>query len=372
MKIKFNDLSAQWQEIETDALPAVLNVLRTGNYILGEQVKTFEEAFATWNNNQFSVGVANGTDAIKVAIRALNLTGTSIFYVPANTYIASVLGIIFSNSSASIRLVDCDEYFQIDTAKLEESIVKWKNFADNHVIMPVHLYGHSCDMLDITRIASEHDCTIIEDCSQAHGTLAYNSQKVGTFGTVSAFSLYPGKNLGAAGDAGVITTNEQSIYDSLLKLRNLGSTIKYQHDIIGWNSRLDTMQACILTEKLKKLDLWNFKKSQVANIYNAEIIESEFIKLPKVAPYCKKHTYHLYPILTTKRDALQAHLHSNGIPTLIHYPIPMEESGALQYLKTYNENTRTYSKQLLSLPMHPFLTENEIAHIVSSINKFKG
>lgn len=371
MKIKFNDLSAQWQEIENDALPAILDVLRKGNYIIGEPVKVFEDAFAKWNSNLFSVGVGNGTDAIKLAIRALDIKGSSIFYVPANTYIASVFGIIFSSPSSRIVLIDCDEYFQIDTIKLEEAIASSKDQCDNHVIMPVHLYGHSCDMLEITRIAAEYDCKIIEDCSQAHGTLAYNYQKIGTFGDISAFSLYPGKNLGAAGDAGIITTNDEGIYNRLLSLRNLGSVVKYQHDIIGWNSRLDTLQACVLTQKLKKLDLWNSKKTKVAKRYNSEIIESECLRLPKVADYCKKHSYHIYAILTNNREALQTYLQTKGIPTLIHYPITMEESKALTYLKARNSNTRKYSKQLLSLPIHPFLKEDEISYIIDSINKFQ-
>lgn len=371
MIIKFNDLSAQWSEIEKEALPNLLQVLQTGNYILGEPVRVFEEAFTKWNGNLFGIGVANGTDAIKVAVKALNLKGKSIFYVPANTYIASVLGILFAEPDARIELVDCDEYFQIDTTLLEKAVSYLSNHADNHIIMPVHLYGHSCDMEKITKIASTYNCMIVEDCSQAHGTLAYNSQKVGNFGKVAAFSLYPGKNLGAAGDAGIVTTNDAALYESMLKLRNLGSTVKYRHDVLGWNSRLDTVQACILNEKLKRLDWWNFKKAQIAKIFDTEIIESENLTLPKIAPYCVKHSYHLYPVLTTNRVELQQHLQEKGIPTIIHYPIPMEESKALQHLNAYSPKTREYSKKLLSLPLHPFLSESEIAYIVTTINAFR-
>lgn len=367
--MKFNDLSMQWAAIEDAALPKLLDVLRTGNFILGSPVSVFEKAFATWNGNSYGIGVANGTDALKICVRALGLKGKTKFYVPANTYIATLLGVVFSlEENYEYELVDCDSHFQIDCSILEASLVRDRSHYDNLVVMPVHLYGHCCDMTKLMSMKSQHRFMMIEDCSQAHGTLTSEGKKVGQYGEVSAFSLYPGKNLGAAGDAGIIVTNDAAIAQRCMYLRNLGSIVKYEHDVIGWNSRLDTIQAVILNEKLRHMDAWNSIRNRIAEQFSARI-RNPHVLLPKKANYCKYHTYHIYAVLTKHREALMRHLSKFEVPTLIHYPIPIEKTKAF-FRNVCNNNTIDYSQQLVSLPMHPFLTDDEVNRIISSVNSF--
>lgn len=367
--MKFNDLSMQWAAIEDVALPKLMDVMRTGNFILGSPVSVFEKAFATWNGNKHAIGVANGTDAIKICVRALDLKGKTKFYVPANTYIATLLGVVFSlESEYQYELIDCDSHFQIDCSILKESLVRDAGHYDNLVVMPVHLYGHCCNMSRLMDMKSRYGFMMIEDCSQAHGTITSDGKKVGQYGEVSAFSLYPGKNLGAAGDAGVIVTNDDSIAHRCMYLRNLGSIVKYEHDVIGWNSRLDTIQAVILNEKLNHIDAWNISRNRVADQLSTRI-QNPHITIPQKADYCKYHTYHIYAILTDHREAFMEHLSKLGVPTLIHYPIPIEKSKAF-LSNAGSTNTINYSQRLVSLPMHPFLSDDEIERIVLSVNSF--
>jgi dTDP-4-amino-4,6-dideoxygalactose transaminase len=367
--MKFNDLSMQWSAIEASALPKLVDVLKTGNFILGSPVAVFEKAFAAWNGNSHAIGVANGTDALKICVRALDLKGKTKFYIPANTYIATLLGVVFSlEKEYEYELIDCDSYFQIDCSLLEEALKRDADQYDNLVVMPVHLYGHSCDMVRLMGMKARYGFKMIEDCSQAHGTVTSEGKKVGQYGEVSAFSLYPGKNLGAAGDAGIIVTNDEAIAKRCMYLRNLGSIIKYEHDMIGWNSRLDTVQAVILNEKLQHMDTWNANRNRVAEQFSSRI-QNPHVVLPKKAEYCEYHTYHIYAVLTKHRDAFMKHLSGLGIPTLIHYPIPIEKTKAFPS-DVNNTNTVMYSHELVSIPMHPFLTDEEITEIVDGINSF--
>jgi dTDP-4-amino-4,6-dideoxygalactose transaminase len=371
MNIKFNDLSSQWSEISEKTLPSILNVLETGNFILGKQVSEFEDNFKKWNGNKYAIGVANGTDALMISISSLSLSGNSIFYIPANTYIATLLGVVLSlNKNYKYKLIDCDEYYQIDTNLLETEIKKDFGNYDNYVVMPVHLYGMSCNMSHIIELKNKFNLRIIEDCSQSHGTLTDEKKKVGTYGDVSAFSLYPGKNLGAAGDAGIIVTDNEDIYKACLKLRNLGSIEKYNHEIIGWNSRLDTIQSVILNEKIKLIDDWNDKRNYVAEKF-LKGIKNPLIKLPETPKYCSYNTYHIFAILCFKRDELMKYLSECGIPSIIHYPIPIELSGAFFNDGLNNKNTIRFAGELLSLPIHPFMVDEEINHIIESLNNFK-
>ena len=369
--MKFNDLSMQWEAIETETLPKIVDVLKTGNFILGSPVASFEKAFASWNGNAHAIGVANGTDALKISVRALDLRGRTKFYVPANTYIATLLGVVFSLTDGyEYELIDCDSYFQIDCSILEKALERDYGKYDNLVVMPVHLYGHCCDMVTLMNLKSKYGFKMIEDCSQAHGTVTSEGKRVGQYGEISAFSLYPGKNLGAAGDAGIVVTNDAVLAERCLYLRNLGSVVKYQHDVVGWNSRLDTIQAVILNEKLKHMDLWNQNRNKVAEQFSTRITNPHIL-LPKKADYCSYHTYHIYPILTKHREELMKHLSDLGIPTLIHYPIPIEMTKAFSS-NCNNTNTISFCEQLVSLPMHPFLTEDEISQIVECINSFRA
>ena len=368
--MKFNDLSLQWKTIENDALPGILSVLNTGNFILGSSVGEFETEFAKWNGNSYAIGVANGTDALKICIASLSLKGKTKFYVPSNTYIATLLGVVFSMvEDYEYELVDCDEYYQIDCSLLEKSIRLDHKKYDNLVVMPVHLYGHCCDMKKLMSLKKEYNFKMVEDCSQSHGTITEDGKKVGCYGEVSAFSLYPGKNIGAAGDAGIVVTNDSTIRDRCLFLRNLGSVVKYKHEVIGWNSRLDTIQAVILIEKLKHIDRWNEERIKIAFEF-ANRIKNKHIKLPVTSEYCKKNTYHIYPILTEHRNDFMDHLANLGVPTLIHYPISIEKTNCFMDENANSKNTLLFSTHLVSLPMHPFLTSIEVSEIIDAVNSF--
>jgi dTDP-4-amino-4,6-dideoxygalactose transaminase len=370
MNIKFNDLKSQWDSIKDDTLPKLLNCLENGNYILGEPVTIFEENFAKWNGNKYSIGVANGTDALKISIESLSLVGSSVFYIPSNTYIATALSPYLSfNKNFIIKLIDCDIYGQIDTILLEDEIKKDINSFQNLVVIPVHLFGSTCDIESIIEISNKYNLIVIEDCSQSHGATSKSGKKVGTFGRISAFSCYPGKNLGAAGDAGVIVTDDYDLYIKCKYLRNIGSIEKYVHKYKGWNSRLDTIQSIILDEKLKLLDEWNNNRINVAEYYINNIKNNKITILDK-PPYCSKHVYHIFTILVNDRDKLQSYLNTHNIPNLIHYPIPIEKSESF-YPNDFNSNkTLDFSKKIMSLPIHPFMTLNEMSFIVDKLNNF--
>jgi dTDP-4-amino-4,6-dideoxygalactose transaminase len=275
-----------------------------------------------------------------------------------------------TNKNYDYTLIDCDNYFQIDCEILKCEIEKNINKFKNHVVIPVHLYGGSCDMVKIMELKKQFNLKIIEDCSQSHGTITSENKKVGTYGDVSAFSLYPGKNLGAAGDAGIIVTDNEKIYKQCLMIRNLGSIEKYKHDIIGRNSRLDTVQSVILNEKLKKIDFWNDRRVQIANIFKLKI-KNELITIPEKSNYCNYNTYHIFPILTNHRESFMNFLKNEGIPSLIHYPIPIEKTKAFFDSSVNSLNTLSFSDKIVSLPMHPFLTDNEVEYICKVINDFK-
>jgi dTDP-4-amino-4,6-dideoxygalactose transaminase len=371
MNIKFNDLQSQWKTISNECLPKLTKVLETGNFILGKEVEIFENEFKKWNGNKYAVGVGNGTDALIISVSSLSLIGKTIFYIPANTYIATLLGVVLSdNKDFEYKLIDCDNYFQMDFDILEHELNLNSQNYKNIVVMPVHLYGISCDMKKLMSLKTKFNFKIIEDCSQSHGTITNENKKVGTYGDVSAFSLYPGKNLGAAGDAGIIVTDNEEIYQKCLMLRNLGSIEKYKHDIIGRNSRIDTIQSVVLNEKLKYIDNWNEKRNYIANQYISKI-NNNFIKILKTPDYCLYNTYHIFIIMTEYRDDLINFLKDLNIPTLIHYPIPIELTKAFYNENTNNTKTIEFSNKILSLPMHPFLTDDEINHICESINNFR-
>jgi dTDP-4-amino-4,6-dideoxygalactose transaminase len=370
MKIQFNDLGSQWKKIKKNTLPKILKTLKNGSYILGPEVNEFEKNFSEWNGNKFTIGVANGTDALKISISSLELKGKTIFYIPSNTYIATALSTYFSLvNNFDIKFIDCDEFLQINVNLLENSIIENLENYNNHVIIPVHLYGSSCDILKIMELSEKYKTYVIEDCSQAHGALGENGKKVGNYGHISAFSCYPGKNLGAAGDAGIIVTNDEILYKRCLYLRNLGSVVKYEHEVMGWNSRLDTIQSIILNEKLKFLNEWNDKRIDIANFF-VKNIKNEKIKIINKAPYCEKHVYHIFCIMVEDRDNFQKFLNEKDIPNLIHYPIPIEKTKIFMNKKSKNDYTNFASEKILSLPIHPFMDKKQMRYIVNTVNSF--
>lgn len=373
LNIQFNDLNAQWQCIKGSAQIRIDQLFAKSCYIGGPDIAVLEENYAKWNKTNFAIGCSNGTDAIVLALKALDLKGSIGIFLPANTYIATLIAAESAYPNASFHLIDCDDYFQIDCALLAASLDENRSKYEHAIIIPVHLYGHTVDIKSVQNLAKKSDCIIIEDASQAHGALGEDGIQVGSFGLASAFSLYPGKNLGAAGDAGIITTNSEALNKKIRTLRNLGSAEKYKHEVKGPNNRMDTFQAIIVDEKLKYLDQWNDARNAVVNQYN-EKLKNDLVILPKQAPYCEKHVYHIYcvRIQDNLRDEFQAYLAEHKITTVIHYPIPMECSGAYSYLNVNNKNTRKWANEIISLPIHPFLKEEEIDYICNTINNWRA
>ncbi len=374
--IKFNDLAAQWNIIEEVTMPKVQKFLQDGWYIGGSYVETFEKEFAEYTGSKHAIGTSNGSDGLKLAIEALDLRGRVNVILPANGFMADVFAVKYQvNAKYDITFIDNDEYFQIDVEKLEKHVRETRHFYNHIVILPVHLYGHPANMEKIMEIADHAKAYVIEDASQAQGAKCHGKM-VGSWGDITVYSLYPGKNLGACGDAGIITTNSDHYRDRLMMLRNYGSPKKYHHDIDGWNHRLDPIQAIILSEKLKYLDKWNADRKPLAERYDRMLPERTWLTLPKTADYVDVNALHIYPILVTGgRDALMEHLEKNGVPTIIHYPIALEDckcNEGVPSIPTYlNPSARRNQHRLLSLPMHPFLKEEQIDYICNVIKKFK-
>lgn len=337
--------------------------LSSGQYILGKNVSTFEENFSTYNNCKFSIGVASGLDALTLSLKALNLEEGSEVIVPSNTYIATILSIVQNNLIPV--LVEPD----LKTYNINPSLIEEKITAKTRAILVVHLYGQPCDMDSITNICKKNSLKLIEDCAQAHGA-EYNGQKVGTFGDINAFSFYPTKNLGALGDAGAITTNNEDIAKTVKMLRNYGSKIKYYNEVVGFNSRLDEIQAAFLNIKLQKLDEINSHKKKLANIYNQNlpfnIIKPHIIKNAN-------HVYHIYNIRTPLRDKLKDYLLENNIKTEIHYPVSPNKQQAMKNVINQNFQfpiSEEIHNTTLSLPISYFHKEEEITLVCETINNF--
>ena len=362
--IQFNDVASQWQEIsnETHISEDIEDFLQHGPYILGEQVKRFESEFAKYCGANYAVGISSGTDALKLAIQALLplLPSDTEILIPANAHISSMLAPAYFNRKTI--LIDCDQNHNIDI----EQIAGHCNACDkHHLIIATHMYGHP---VDIPKIKTFKKSTVIEDCSHAHGA-TIDGQHVGTFGDIGIFSLYPTKNLGAVGDAGIIITNNENRYSHLMSLRNYGQ-FEDDYNDIGWNNRLDEIQALILNEKLEHLDKWNDAKFVTAKLYDTFLTGIGDLVLPKLT---NGRVFHIYQIRTTRRDQLRAYLKEKDIPTLIHYPRPLHETELFSYLKVLPKMTpRTdhYAKEILSLPMHPYLTKKDTTTIAATIEEF--
>ena len=363
--IKFLSFDYQNQIIKDSLLNSIEKVFDSNNYILGENVLSFEKNFSKLNQIKYSIGVGSGLDALTISLKALDIKKGDEVIIASNAYIASWLSI--SNVGAKIVPVEPDvETFNIDVNKIEKKIT-----SKTKVIMPVHLFGQSCEMDKIKSISEKYNIDIIEDNAQAH-LAKYNSKNTGTFGKINATSFYPTKNLGAIGEAGCITTDDKDLRDFVLSYRNYGSNKKYVNEIIGTNSRLDEIQACILNIKLKYLELWNLNRKVIASKYDNFLSECNFVKIPKKLDKCD-HVYHLYVIQTQKRDELQKYLTQNGIGTSIHYPIPphlQKAYSGLGYKLGDFPLAEKLSNESLSLPIYPGLRDKQIKYICDKIIKF--
>lgn len=364
VQIPFVDLAAQYATIETEVNAAIANVLRRTDFILGQDVERFEEEFAAYCGVKFAVGVDSGLSALELLLRAYAIGPGDEVITAANTFIATALAI--SSVGATPVLVDIDpETYMMDIAQLEAAITP-----RTAAIMPVHLYGHVADMAPIMAIADRYGLIVLEDASQAHGA-RYHDARVGSLGHAAAFSLYPAKNLGAYGDAGIIVTNDARIVETVRLLRNYGSTKKYHHEVQGSNRRLDTLHAAILRVKLRRLDQWNLARWGHAQRYT-ELLTDQGVICPQEAAHTVP-VYHLYVIRVADRDGLQAHLRAKGISTVIHYPVPIHLQPAyegLGYRQGAFPVTEKFAGEMLSLPLYAELPTDSVAYVAASVKEF--
>jgi len=366
MQIPFLDLKAINARYQNELKEVCSKVIDSGWYIQGKECASFEEEFATYCGTQYSIGVANGLDALTLIFRAYKELGVMKDFdeviVPANTYIASILAITENNLTPVLVEPEINSCL-IDPKKIEEKIT-----TKTKAILPVHLYGQTCAMDKINIISKKHNLKVVEDSAQSHGAY-FGSKRCGDLGDASGFSFYPGKNLGALGDGGAVTTNDKELYNCIRALGNYGSHKKYENLYQGVNSRLDEIQAAILRVKLRYLDEETKKRQEVADFYLTEIKNDKVI-LPAVRNV-NEHVWHLFVIQTTKREELQQYLQSNGIQTLIHYPLPPHKQKAY---KEWNHLsfpiTEAIHQQVISLPMGSFLNHTQLQHIVKVLNEF--
>ncbi|WJH32010.1 DegT/DnrJ/EryC1/StrS family aminotransferase [Paenibacillus sp. CC-CFT742] len=332
--------------------------------MLGNGVKNFENEFADYCGTEHCLGVANGLDALELIIHAYGIGHGDEVIVPSNTYIASILSI--SANGATPVLVEPDLLtYNLDPSKIEESIT-----SNTKAILVVHLYGQSCDMNPIREVAARHSLKIIEDCAQAHGAM-YNNKRVGNLGDAAAFSFYPGKNLGGLGDGGAITTNDEDLYNQLMALRNYGSHKKYENLYKGYNSRLDELQAPILSEKLKWLEQDNDRRREIATYYSGHIINSE-VTLPTVLHAPESHVWHLFVVRVKERNHFIDYMSSNNVQTMIHYPIPPHRQEAY---KEWNDLVFPISEKIhaevVSLPISPVMEMKDVKRVVEVVNEYR-
>lgn len=362
--IVMNDFQKEYNVIRKETTKAITDCLASGWYILGAQVQDFEKAFASYIGSTYCIGVANGMEALQIALMAKEIGPGDEVITTAHSAVATALAI--SNAGAKPVFVDTDQYHHLNINGLEKHITP-----KTRAIIPVHLFGQVVAIKEFQKLAKKHNLVLIEDACQAHGA-SFNGKMAGSFGDLGCFSFYPTKNLGGYGDGGAITTNSKELYEKCKMLRNYGQINRYEHLICGLNSRLDELQAAILLVKLKHLDNFILKRNIVAGWYRQELQDIAEISLPRVRNGAT-HAYHLFVIETEKRDALQAHLKVQGIQSLIHYPIPIHKQACY---KDFNNlilpQTETAAKTILSLPIHPLLSQKDVKQIGGAIKQFYG
>lgn len=365
MKVPFLSFAPANKELKTEMLGAFEQFFDSAWYVLGNKVKEFEAHYAVFNKVNHCVGISNGLDALHIALLSLGIGEGDEVIVPSNTYIATVLAI--SYVGATPVFVEPDEAtFNIDPAKIEAKVT-----SRTKAIMPVHLYGQCCAMEPIMQIAEKHQLFVVEDNAQSQGA-AYKGKIAGSWGHINGTSFYPGKNLGALGDAGAVTTNDAALARKAAVLRNYGSEKKYYNEVIGHNMRLDECQAYFLDVKLPYLGEWTRQRQQIAHWYLEKLAGAGDITLPVTAPHAT-HVYHLFVVRTAQRDALQLHLSEQGIGTLIHYPIPphlQEAYKSLGFGKGDFPIAERIADTCLSLPIWPGMTEETVDLVATSIKAF--
>jgi dTDP-4-amino-4,6-dideoxygalactose transaminase len=365
--IPFVDLQAQYRSIKGEVDAAIGRVLASAAFVMGREVAAFEAAFAEYVGARHCIAVSNGTAALQLALTACGLGAGDEVLVPANTFFATAEAV--SNACATPRFVDVDPVsYTIDTARVADAITD-----ATRAIIPVHLYGQAADLDPILELAARHNLIVIEDAAQAHGSL-YKGRHVGTLGRAGCFSFYPAKNLGAVGEGGAVVTDDAEVARRLRQLRDHGSERKYRHEIIGYNFRLEEIQGAVLAVKLRHLDRWNALRREHAARYNELLAGAGAggggLLLPRELPYAH-HVYHLYVVQSQERDRLRRALEEAGVQTGVHYPIPVHLQPAFASLR-YEEGdfpeAERQSRQVLSLPIFPELTEDQITRVVEAVS----
>jgi len=365
VQVPFYSLQSVQDKINTSLFERLRSVIDKKDFILGKEVTDFENEFARYCQTQYCVGVANGLDALKICLRCLEIGNGDEVIVPANTYIATVLAVL--EAGATPVLVEPDKH----TYNISAENIALKITTSTKAIIPVHLFGQPCNMHAIVKSAQQHGVYIIEDNAQAQGA-RFNKQVTGSFGQINATSFYPSKNLGAMGDAGGITTNDSELADKARMLRNVGSSVKYHHQLEGYNSRLDTLQAAVLISKLPYLNEWNNERKHIATRYCNNLKDEKSLVLPGLIQGAE-HVYHLFVIRHKQRDRLQQYLTDHGIQTLIHYPVPNHLQPALAHLG-YKKGDLPITEELantsLSLPLFNGITDAQIDYVSEKIISF--
>lgn len=365
MKIPFLNFEPMHSPIRMEMKKAFEKVYDSYWYVQGSELNQFEESYARFNQTKYAVGVSNGLDALYLSLKVLGIKKGDEVIIPSNTYIATVLAVSYLGATPVFVEPKVSTY-NLNPELIEEAITQ-----KTKAIMPVHLYGQSCEMDAIMTVAKKHNLFVVEDNAQAHGC-HYNRKPTGSFGHINGTSFYPGKNLGALGDAGAITTNDEELAFKVKTLRNYGSSKKYYNDVIGHNMRLDEMQAAFLSVKLNHLQNWTKQRQEIANCYNEALSTIDQVITPEIAKNAE-HVYHLYVIRTQKRDALQQYLNEHDIGTLIHYPIPSHLQKAynqLGYRKGDLPLAENLSDTSLSLPIWPGMEVQQIEYISETISSF--
>ena len=364
--IKFLNLYKQDKDIHSKIFKGIKKLFKKGDFILGKEVFLFEKNFANFCKSKYAISCANGTDAITLSLKSLNLPKDSEVIIPAMTYCSTAFAVI--NANLKPILVDIEPLTpNISIKEIAKKITK-----KTKVIMPVHLYGSAANLKEIKKLINKKNIYLVDDCAQAHGTYSDSenskNKKIGSSSDISCFSLYPGKNLGAYGDAGIITTNNKSLYLKISNIRNLGSDKKYIHDNVGVNSRLDTIQAIILNKKIKRLSFYNKQRQKIAKLYNSKIINDKITKLK----HSRSSVYHQYVILVKNRKKLINLLESKKIQYGFHYPFAIHQLEIFKnrFFKQKFKNSERLAREGLSIPIDPNLSKSEMNFIINTLNSF--
>lgn len=358
------DLKTQYSEIQEELEQAVLGALRSTRYILGPETKAFEEEFSAWNGAKYAIGVGNGTDALQTAVRALGIGPGDEVICPAHTFIATAGAVALTGATPVFADIDIDT-FTLNPACVEAAITP-----KTKAIIAVHIYGHAAPVVELKKIADAHNLYLIEDCAQATGC-TIGDKHVGTFGICGCFSFYPSKNLGGIGDGGMIITSDDNFYEKAQMVRNHGSKVRYYHDMVGTNSRLDEIQAAALRVKLRHVNAWNVKRRAVAAAYN------EGLKGVAITPVEKNcyHVYHQYTVRVANRDRMLKHLNDNGVGAVVYYPVELHLQKAFAQAIPAGFKlpvSEQAMNEVLSLPMFPELTQEQINYVVATFKAFKA